>query len=62
MMSYGLQQTEFACLSRYKAGITKNATLIINMPGSKKAVIQCLEAIKNVLPHALNQINQTNQK
>eukprot|EP00484_Ammonia_sp_Unknown_P004183 CAMPEP_0197074520 /NCGR_PEP_ID=MMETSP1384-20130603/211146_1 /TAXON_ID=29189 /ORGANISM="Ammonia sp." /LENGTH=711 /DNA_ID=CAMNT_0042513361 /DNA_START=30 /DNA_END=2166 /DNA_ORIENTATION=- len=58
MMQYGLQHTSFACLSRYTAGITKNKTLIINMPGSSKAVQQCLDAIKDVLPHALNQINQ----
>ena len=57
MMEYGLKKTEFACLSRYVAGITKNGTLIINMPGSVKAVKQCLDAIKAVLPHAVNQIN-----
>eukprot|EP00483_Globobulimina_turgida_P012226 UN12248 len=58
MMQYGLKQTKFACLSRYLAGISKNKTLIINMPGSTKAVTQCLESIKEVLPHAINQIHE----
>eukprot|EP01083_Nonionella_stella_P074523 202190_1 len=58
MMQYGLQQTEFACLSRYVAGVTENNCLIINMPGSVKAVKQCLHSIKKILPHAINQINQ----
>ena len=57
MMEYGLKQTAFACLSRYVAGITKQNTLIINMPGSVKAVKQCLQSIKNILAHAINQIN-----
>ena len=60
MIQKGLDHTEFAALSRYAAGITKKQTLIINMPGSTKAVRECLDAIKHVLPHALNQINMLN--
>lgn len=48
----GLEKTPNAILSRSVAGIRKN-TLIINMPGSTKAVRECLEVILNILPHAV---------
>ncbi len=48
----GLEKTPNAILSRGIAGIRKN-TLIINLPGSPKAVHECLEMILDVLPHAL---------
>jgi len=57
MMQFGLQKTDFACLSRYNAGITRKQTMIINMPGKVKAVKECLQAIQGVLPHLINQIN-----
>lgn len=50
-----LKKTPFAMLSRGVCGIRKN-TLIINLPGSPKAVGECFEVIKSVLPHALNLI------
>ena len=31
----------------------RNNCLIINLPGSLKAVKQCLEAVEDVIPHAL---------
>lgn len=44
--------TPFAILSRAVAGIRKKC-LIINLPGSPQAVIECLEVILPVIPHAL---------
>jgi len=49
----GLEKTPNAILSRSMAGVANN-TLIINLPGSPKAVRQCLEVILNILPHAVD--------
>ena len=53
MRAFSLQQTPFGMLSRGVAG-TRGHTLIINLPGSPKAVQECLEYILPVLPHAIN--------
>jgi molybdopterin adenylyltransferase len=42
-----------AILSRGVCGI-RNETLIINLPGSPKAVSECFEVIRSVLQHAVN--------
>jgi len=47
------KKTPTAILSRAVCGI-RNQTLIINLPGSPKGVIECFEVIKPVLPHAIN--------
>jgi molybdopterin biosynthesis enzyme MoaB len=52
----GLEKTPNAILSRSTAGI-RNDTLIINLPGSPKAVAECLEMILGVLPHALKMMH-----
>lgn len=52
MRFYSLQFTKRAMLSRQAAGIRKN-TLIINLPGSPKAVRECLEYIISELEHGL---------
>jgi molybdopterin adenylyltransferase len=49
---YGLQRTPFAMLSRGVAGI-RGRTLIINLPGSPRAVQEAMEVLAPVLPHAL---------
>jgi len=55
MRSAGLEKTKRAMLSRAVAGVRGN-TLIINMPGSPKAVKDGLEAIMDVVPHAIEKI------
>jgi molybdenum cofactor synthesis domain-containing protein len=52
MRSEGLKKTKNAILSRGSAGIRGN-TLIINLPGSPKAVKESLEVILDVLGHAV---------
>lgn len=48
--------TPHAMLSRAVAGIRKK-TLIINLPGSPKAVRENLEYIESAIPHAVELIN-----
>ncbi len=45
--------TPMAALSRAKAGI-RGKTLIVNLPGSPKAVKECLQAIIKILPHGID--------
>jgi len=46
------RKTPFAILSRAMAGI-RGRCLIINLPGSPKAVRECLEVVLPVIPHAM---------
>jgi molybdopterin adenylyltransferase len=48
-----LKTTPTAMLSRGVCGI-RGTCLIINFPGSPKAVRECFDVIKSVLPHAIN--------
>lgn len=52
MRSESMKKTNRAMLSRAVAGI-RNSTLIINLPGSVKAVRECLAVILPALPHGL---------
>ena len=51
--AYSMQFTKRAMLSRSEAGIRKQ-TLIVNLPGSPKAVRECLEYIISELGHGLD--------
>ena len=51
----GLSKTRNAMLSRAAAGI-RGKTLIINLPGSPKAVRESLDSILDVLPHATDML------
>lgn len=53
--SAGLLKTKRAMLSRAVAGV-RGKSLIINLPGSPKAVRENLEVILGVLPHAVEKI------
>ena len=55
MRSEGLRKTNRAMLSRAVAGVRGNA-LIINLPGSPKAVKENLSVILDVIPHAIEKL------
>ncbi len=46
------RQTPLAWLSRSVAGIRRH-TLIVNLPGSPRAVRECLAVLEPILPHAV---------
>jgi molybdopterin adenylyltransferase len=57
LRAMSLQYTPMAMLSRGLAGV-RGRTLIINLPGSPKAVEECLTYIMEVLPHAINLLTE----
>ena len=54
-----LKQTPFAMLSRGVAG-ARGQTLILNFPGSPKAVEECFAVVASVLPHAVKLLRDEN--
>ncbi|MEJ2701936.1 MAG: MogA/MoaB family molybdenum cofactor biosynthesis protein [Sedimentisphaerales bacterium] len=52
LRSESSKKTPNAALSRGVSGM-RDDTLIINLPGSPKAVRECLEIIVDILPHAV---------
>jgi molybdopterin adenylyltransferase len=59
ILQSGLAKTPHAMLSRATAGI-RGKTLIVNLPGSPKAVREGLDAILPALPHAVEVIRGEN--
>ena len=53
MRAETLEKTPMAMISRSVAGIRGN-TLIVTLPGSPKAVRECIGVINSVLPHSLD--------
>jgi len=48
----GSKKTPYAALSRGLCGVRGNS-LILNVPGSPKGAVESLEAVIDILPHAL---------
>ena len=55
MRVQGAQKTRFAALSRAVCGI-RGMSLILNLPGSPAGAIDSLDAVMDLLPHALELI------
>jgi molybdenum cofactor synthesis domain-containing protein len=55
MRSEGLKKTKRAMLSRAVAGV-RDKCIIVNLPGSLKAVREGLEVLLDVIPHAVEKI------
>lgn len=60
MIARGLEATPMAALTRAKAGTVGN-TLVINLPGSPKGAVENLEAVIDVIPHALQLLSGDNK-
>ena len=51
----GVQKTRFAALSRAVCGV-RGTSLILNLPGSPAGAVESLQAVIDLLPHALELI------
>jgi molybdenum cofactor synthesis domain-containing protein len=49
----GAKKTKFAALSRGVCGV-REKTLVLNLPGSPGGAVESLEAVVDIIPHALN--------
>ena len=52
MRAAGAAKTPLAALSRGVCGV-RGTSLILNLPGSPKAAVESLQAVLDILPHAL---------
>ena len=56
MRAAGIAHTPMAALSRQVAG-ARGTTLIVNLPGSPKAIREGLDAVIEILPHAAEMLH-----
>jgi len=56
MRAEGLKATRFAPLSR-SAAFTAGTVLILNLPGSPKGAVESLQAVAELIPHAVDLLN-----
>lgn len=56
MMMASLQKTSRAVISRARAGVI-DKTLVLNLPGSRKAVLENLEAVLPALSHTMEKLH-----
>jgi molybdopterin adenylyltransferase len=58
MRSEGMKKTPFAALSRGVCGV-RGKSLILNLPGSPSGALESLEAVIDLLPHAIQLLGGT---
>lgn len=60
MLAGGLEKTPMAALTRARAG-SMGRTLVINVPGSPRGATESLEAVLDVIPHAIQLLSGDTQ-
>lgn len=60
MLAAGLEKTPMAALTRARAGSIGN-TLVVNVPGSPKGATESIEALIDLIPHALQLLSGDNR-
>lgn len=56
LRAHGRERSPLAVLSRGVAGVAEGGTVIINLPGSPKAVSEGMEVLEEILPHLCDQV------